>query len=283
MSKSLCCYSGGKSRIAPVIVERITQYCTDAYREPFLGAGSVGIHLMTTTAISKAWLNDIDPGIYCMWMAAAHHSDLLKAAVRKFVPSVSEFYRIKSQFQAGIMVLTVPQEIVRVGVEKLAVRQMSFSGLGQMAGGPLGGWSQLNDGVSSRWNAEKTCRKIDLLSPLFRRANITNLDFSDLLEEDTRSTLYLDPLYWNVGNGPYQHSMSEVDHFRLRNLLRHSDHDWWLSYNDVPEVRALYSFASIERIDATYSTSKRRTHELLISLPNRNRTVVGFNPAALAA
>jgi hypothetical protein len=98
---------------------------------------------------------------------------MLKAAVRDFVPSVSEFYRIKSKFQAGIMVPSSPQEIVRVGVEKLGVQQMSCSGLGQMAGGPLGGWSQVNSGVSSRWNPENLCRKIDLLSPHFRLAQIS--------------------------------------------------------------------------------------------------------------
>jgi site-specific DNA-adenine methylase len=64
MSNSLCRYSGGKSKIARVIAERITQDCVEAYREPFVGAGSVSVHLMTANAISTAWLNDIDPGIY---------------------------------------------------------------------------------------------------------------------------------------------------------------------------------------------------------------------------
>lgn len=218
-----------------------------------------------------------------MWSAAAHHPELLKVAVRTFVPSVSEFLRIKSQFLNGIMMATSPEGIVHIAVDKIAIQQMSYSGLGPMAGGPLGGWSQVNGGIDSRWNAENICRKIDLLSPYLRQARITNLDFSVLLTEGSRSLVYLDPPFFGVSDSLYQYSFSEVDHRRFMKSLRHSEHDWLLSCNDRPEIRELCAFSHMERIDAVYSASKQRTHELLISPPDRNRTIVGYNPVALAA
>jgi site-specific DNA-adenine methylase len=202
MSISLCRYSGGKSKLARSIIERITRSRVDAYREPFFGAGSIGLNLMTTNITSSTWINDRDPSVFCLWWSVAHHPEMLKIAVRAFVPSALEFRRIKAQFLNGNIIPSSPAEIVRVAIDKIGIQQMSYSGLGPMAGGPLGGWSQVNGGIDSRWNAEKICRKIDLLSPYLRRARITNLDFSVLLAEGTRALIYLDPPYFGVGDVP---------------------------------------------------------------------------------
>jgi DNA adenine methylase len=104
-----------------------------------------------------------------------------------------------------------------------------------------------------------------------------------LLLDERPAVIFLDPPYYSVGNKLYQHSLSHGDHVRLSELLRQSDHAWVLSYNDCPEIRALYSYARIECIDTTYSTVKRRASELLISPAPRNRTVVGYRPMPMAA
>jgi DNA adenine methylase len=283
MYSSLCCYIGGKAKLARIIVEEVTQRKIDNYREPFFGGGSVGLNLMTRNAVPNVWINDYDPAVYSMWTAAANYPEMLKQAVRDFVPCVSEFARIKSQFRAGIAKPTAAHDIVRFGVEKIGVQQMSRSGLGQMSGGPTGGWGQLNGGIGSRWNPARICQKIDLISHCLRCARITNLDFASLLDDDTPATIYLDPPYHEVGDKLYQHSLSHLDHVRLSELLRYSEHDWLLSYNDCPAIRELYAFAQIRQIKATYSNSRRQTHELLISRVCNNRTVVGYRPTALAA
>ena len=64
----------------------------------------------------------------------------------------------------------------------------------------------------------------------------------------------------------YRHDFAMADDIRLRDALQTTDHEWVLSYDDVPEIRALYSpWALIERIPVIYSiTGARRGHELLI-------------------
>jgi DNA adenine methylase len=282
MFPSLCRYVGGKAKLAPRIAERITQNQIGEYREPFAGAASVGLNLLVNNAIPSAWLNDCDPGIFCMWTAAVMHPAALKEAVRAITPSVAEFDRIKAQFLNRIAVPTSAAAIVALGADKIALQQLSYGGLGQMAHGPLGGRAQLSGGIDSRWNPSAICAKIDRLAPYLRRARITHCDFGELLLDGTRAGIYLDPPYYSVGDKLYQYSLSHSDHVRLSECLRQSDHNWLLSYNDCPEVRVLYNFAHIERISTTYSTVKRSTFELLISPPNRNRTFV-FYPMALAA
>jgi DNA adenine methylase len=281
MSIALCRYIGGKSKLARLICERLTEAPIHGYREPFIGAGSVGLNLIMQNTAFDTWINDYDPGIYCMWTAAARYPELLKAAIHSFVPSVSEFERIKSEFLSGIATPTSPKDIVRIGMEKIAVQQMSYGALGQMAGGALGGRAQKVGKVESRWNADGICRKIDLISPCLSEVHITNLDYSLLLMDDTPASYYLDPPYYGVGDSLYQHSFSELDHMRLSQLLRRTN-NWLLSYNDCPAIRELYSFAQIERIETTYGTVKRRTNELLITPPNKNRVVIGYQRALAA-
>jgi hypothetical protein len=113
-----------------------------------------------------------------MWTVAAKYPEMLKEAVRAFTPSVAAFYQIKAQFLSGIAVPLASQEIVRVGAEKIALQQMSYSGLGPM-GGPQGGRG--GGGIDSRCNPTAISNRIDVLSPLLRRVRITNVDFSTLL------------------------------------------------------------------------------------------------------
>jgi DNA adenine methylase len=229
MNLSLCRYVGGKTKLARPIINRITESTIETYREPFVGGGSVGLNLLVDAAISNAWINDLDVGVYCMWRAAAKYPEMLKEELRNFVPSVPEFDRIKALFLSGIAVPSSPEATVRIAAQKIALQQMSYSGLGQMASGPQGGRAQTNGGIDSRWNVDGICQRIDLLSPLLKEVRITSLDFSALILDQRRATVYLDPPYVDVGKKLYQHSLSDADHVLLSELLRCSDHDWWLS------------------------------------------------------
>ena len=269
MTLTLCRYPGGKTKLARPILARLNPDRVVDYREPFVGGGAVGLRMMTTSN-ANCWFNDLDPTVYALWQAVAHHSYELKRAIREFNPSVAEFRRIKSDFLSGAP--TTASKVVRVACDKLAMQAMSFSGLGVMSHSPVGGWSQHHPTIGSRWLPESLCRRIDLISPLCARARVTNLDFASMLTDDTGASIYLDPPYYHAGPGLYQHAFTAADHLRLRDLLRHTGHDWLLSYDDCPQIRDLYSFAVIEAVEVTYSVSKsRRTRELLISPPYRNR------------
>ena len=55
-------------------------------------------------------------------------------------------------------------------------------------------------------------------------------------------------------------------HRRLAAKLKEMKQPWLLSYDDCPEVRALYSWAQIETVDVGYSIcGQTRKRELLVS------------------
>ena len=270
----LCRYPGGKAKLARPIMERLNECNVNDYREPFVGGGAIALRMMTSSSAS-CWINDIDHTVNALWLAIASHADDLKQAVREFQPSVEEFRRIKAGFLSNGPILAT--DVVRIALDKLAIQAMSFSGLGVMSNAPVGGWSQRNSNVGSRWLPETLCKRIDLISPHLARARVTNTDFSGMLCDDGRAAVYLDPPYYGAGPELYQHSFAPADHLRLRNLLRHTSHDWVLSYDDCPQIRDLYSFAHIEELEVTYSVSKaRRTRELLIYPRHRNRSFLAM-------
>jgi DNA adenine methylase len=162
--------------------------------------------------------------------------------------------------------VTRRDEIVEVGFNKLAIHRISYSGLGTMAGGPLGGRKPTSvAAIGSRWNPDRLCATVDVVHERLavcdvRHASCTCVDFGQMIQDDScPSVIYLDPPYYDKGNELYQHSFARVDHERLAKLLRTSRHRWVLSYDDCPEIRELYRWANVQVVnDVNYSITHRK-------------------------
>lgn len=246
-------YPGGKKKLKNAI---FTHFNIDKsikeYREPFFGGGSIGIEFLKQNNIKDIWINDFDRAIAYLWQSVIEFPDELKSMVRGFIPSVAEFDRIKSELVAESYT-----DVVYGGFMKLAIHQISYSGLGLKSGGPLGGRKQESEyKIDCRWSPEYICKKIDSIHNLFidREWKCTSVDFSEMiLDTSKKSLIYLDPPYFDKGNDLYYHAFSNEDHERLMNLLKKTKHEWVLSYDDVPEIRSLYSWATIHSTEVNYS------------------------------
>jgi len=275
-------YPGGKTKLQKVIVRRLLEsaYATPRqYREPFFGGGGIGLAVFNHPQVRSVWINDKDPGIAALWTAIAQQPHRLIERIEAFTPSVEAFYVFKKELLICTTVPTDSDALLDLAFKKLAIHQMSFSGLGTMSGGPLGGKAQLSeDKIDSRWSPRRLCQKIGEFHQLFSNANIpccTCHDFTRLIEDQScPATLYLDPPYVEEGNKLYQCSFTEADHIRLAQLLRNTPHHWVLSYDDCPLVRDLYSWANVENVSVGYSVSRARKTAELILTPPRHSTVL---------
>lgn len=278
--KSLLRYPGGKAKLLPQIHKHLTAKlnCDGfEYREPFFGGGAVGIAYMAANpANRKVWINDKDVGIACLWTSVIRYPELLKSEVLKFAPSIDFFYEFKEELKANNSMPFETKQIVQYGFKKLAIHQMSYSGLGTMSGGPLGGRDQqnINNRIDSRWSPSNLRKKIDDLHELFSRFEIrenacTHYDAIDLIEcKSSEAILYLDPPYLIEGPNLYQHSFSLSDHCRLADALRYTEHQWVLSYDDCEKIRKLFDWAEIEKVHVAYSITKpTKKSELIIASP----------------
>jgi DNA adenine methylase len=261
-------YPGGKhklrSTILPMLQDERFLTCEE-YREPFCGGGGIGLEMMA--AGHRVWINDRDIGIWALWHSVKHYSDELVARIMAYTPSIEDF----APFKQYLLADTKPQckdEIVETAFRKLVIHQISFSGLGVMSGGPLGGRGQQKCLISSRWSPKSICKKIRHIRTILGAVKLSNSDYSSLICDESRHVLlYLDPPYFEKGDSLYQHGFKLEDHVRLRDLLRATPHHWILSYDNVGPIRDLYRWAEVIEIPAQYSIAGSITKSELLVCP----------------
>lgn len=151
-----------------------------------------------------------------------------------------------------------------VAAMKLAVHQISFSGLGTRAGGPM-------TNRLCRYSVERINAKIETFSDILssvrlRHGTCTCLDFEELFSPGD-AFFYFDPPYVKAGPQLYQVAFTQADHERLARLLRKESRPWLLSYDDHPLIHRLYGgWSCIAQVEVGCSINGcNRKKELLIT------------------
>ena len=289
-------YPGGKNKLKKIIIEDILFYYSEKcynsspiYIEPFLGAGSIGIELLSKNKINTVCFNDYDIGIYCFWMSVLNYPNELCELIDNFIPSVENFYNFK-EFLTSINRDNFLQSVLDVGFKKMVIHQISYSGLGVMSGGPLGGREQSSAyKINCRWSPSHLKSNIIKTHQLLKKSNIYNNQFyckdfeesMDLFKEQN-VFYYLDPPYYEKGPELYQYSFSESDHCRLANILKNEQGPWILSYDNNERIRELYSWAYMKevKVSCTINTKKSSNikNELLI-VPKNYQYLIDKKPS----
>ncbi|MCD6436441.1 MAG: DNA adenine methylase, partial [Clostridiales bacterium] len=167
-------YPGGKLKAKKFITSKIKKYykINNSYNleyiEPFFGSGSICLGLLNSMRLNKICINDTDPGIACFWASIIHFPDVLCKKVEEYIPSVDDFYKFKKELRdsdvnsiARIVCNKPSKKCIEIGFKKLVIHKISYSGLGTMAGGPMGGKEQLsNFKVDCRWNSKTIIKDI---------------------------------------------------------------------------------------------------------------------------
>jgi len=270
-------YPGGKGKLTDRIIGIIKRYVDSQkgqihYIEPFFGSGAIGLALLPLCNVQTAYFNDIDPGIAALWRTIKFQPEKLIERIQNFCPTVEIFHTYKKiLIEQSVNIDLSPEndEIVDIAFKKLAVHQLSFSGLGTKSGGPIGGNEQKSDyKVDCRWSPNSLVPNIRRIHRLLneRRIEIRNRQFNLSLTDEKNTFVYLDPPYYIKGPGLYQFYFDRRHHELLAKILKTYQNPWLLSYDDCAEIRYLYSFAHIEKVSLNYSingaTSK---NELLIT------------------
>ena len=286
--KSAFRYPGSKEKIA----DKILKFFPDrvkfsrllgtlsCYSEPFVGCGAMAVRVLPDLpSDAKVLLGDMDYGIVCLWRTVANDPAPLISKLLRFTPTVDEFYRLKEL--DGDM----DGDPVELGFRKFVLHQMSFSGLGVKAGGPIGGMNQRSDyAVDCRFRPERHAKHLTAQYKMLRRFSrdieVVHGDFEKTLSRTLDDGFsYLDPPYYLQGEALYRHNMSHEDHARLSRVLRLASYEWLLSYDDHNEVKSLYQdWANIDRfqmtatIDTKRGSGARRKNNELVITPIREAT-----------
>lgn len=253
-------YPGGKARFTDFIVSALTSIddAVDVFVEPFCGGAGVSIALLELGEVQRIAINDVDPLVSSFWKIVFGRSrrsrDDLEWLIKHIETadiSLNEWRRQKN---------LQPVNIREAAWKCLFLNRTSFNGIIHKAG-PIGGWGQTKRTLDVRFNRKKLIDRILTLNDLRRQVDRADcVDWKRFCNRYSRlnnSYIYLDPPYYHRAEQLYGHLFDERTHQKMRDYLRHITTPWLLSYDDAPEVRALY--ANLDGIDGrvvdqTYST-----------------------------
>jgi DNA adenine methylase len=263
--KSPLRYPGGKSFLLRTICPLIGDF--DEYREPFVGGGSVFMHLKHENPGKYFVINDRFKNLYLFWKFAQSNNDAL----------VDEIVSLKLRFPDGKELWNFVRGRSKYSsdfakaVDFFIINRISFSGVSYS-----GGYSE--GAFNGRFTESSIERVSNLKEILDDRVSINNFDYSELLRmpaktENSKVVVYCDPPYfirWENLYGKNGNFHFHFNHKRFANMMKGCKHRWIISYNDCDEVRELFSFANIITFDHCYSMrqqngNKKTSRELLIT------------------
>ena len=237
-------YAGGKYYALQYILPFLECVNHDEYREPFVGGGSV---FFGKSLARYNWINDLEADLIDVYNAFAD-----KEACQEIITRLSNEIATKER-HAEVKELC-PVELIDKVYKTFYLNRTSYCGI---INKPAWGYKEGKSSPPQNWG-----NFITAVQPKLSNVLITALDFEEVITAPSKGgnvLLYLDPPYFLADQKrAYTKSFTLDDHLRLVKLLQETPYHFCLSYDNVPEVRELYSWAYIHECEWLYNTANIR-------------------------
>lgn len=261
-------YPGGKSCMLDLMssVLRLNGLDHGHYAEPYAGGCGLALGLLFGGHVADIHINDIDPSIWAFWHCVLNDTEALIEKITTTKVTTKEWWRQR----------TIQRSPRKVGALNLAfstffLNRTNRSGV-IATGGMIGGNNQKgNYKLDCRYNHSDLVRRIRRIAKYKDRIHLTNVDALVFLKRcernmPARSLLFVDPPYYKKGRKLYTSFYAPEDHAQVARAVVASKRPWIVTYDDTPEIRALYRDRRQYSFDINYSLqTKRLENELLIA------------------
>lgn len=235
---------GGKRNLAKRLCGLIDGIPCTTYAEPFVGMG--GIFLRRSKRPRAEVINDAGRDVANLFRILQRHYPQFLDVLRFQLTTRAEFNRL---------VDTNPETLTDLerAARFLYLQRTAF-------GGKVSG---RNFGVSidrpGRFNLSTLEPMLEDLHCRLSGVVVECLDFENFIRRyDSAGTLfYLDPPYWGSEGDYGKHLFTRQDFQRLSEILTGLKGRFILSINDVPEIRTIFGWASIEEVTTTYTIGSK--------------------------
>lgn len=278
-------YPGGKGRFAPLIAEVMRENGLDGghYLEPYAGGAGVALVLLCDGIAEQVHINDADPAVAAFWRAATRQSQALIKLVSDEAVTMDSWFHWRS-----VMLGVVPASELERGFATLFMNRTNRSGI--LKGGVIGGKAQTGEyKLDARFMRDELCARLERIGRHAEAIHVYEEDARQLLGRCHRflprkSLIYLDPPYYVKGEGLYRNFYQHEDHLNVARLLGSSKfrRPWIVSYDNVAEIRDMYSYARSFTYSLKYTAQRRYEGSEVMFFGNRLTPPEG-NPLLLAA
>jgi len=262
-------YPGGKAKLTALLV-RVMEHNgirNAEYVEPFAGGAGAALRLLCEEYVDSIIINDADVRIWAFWEAITRHNEQFLDLLRDVSVSVDEWLTQREIYERRDL-----RSVLRLGFATFYLNRTARSGIVHN-GGPIGGYDQQGKyKIGVRFNRQQLARRIERIGAYSDRIEVSRHDGLALLRYLARrrhrqgTFVYLDPPYYSKGRELYMNMMTHGEHAALARFLgRPRKLPWIMTYDNVREVRQLYSTFPHIAFNLTYSAYERREgQELLI-------------------
>ena len=242
-------YPGGKSRACvkmdPYFPD-LRNY--DEFREPFIGGGSVAIHITKKYPFLDIWVNDLYEPLVNFWQVLQTFSDDLRDTLSREKSNNNNPEAAKELFLAAKdMVNDLTLTSVDRAVAFYIVNKCSFSGLTES--------SSFSAQASNSNFSLRGIEKLPEYSKLIEKWRITNYSYDYLMDGNKGAFMYLDPPY-DIKDNLYgrKGSMHKgFDHDKFSADCDTNDMDQLVSYNSDQLVKDRFKNWNATEFDLTYT------------------------------
>lgn len=262
-------YPGGKGKFAHFVKQifETNDLLDGHYAEPYAGGAGVALELLFHEYASNIHINDYDPAVHAFWVSAVGDTDELCRLIADTDVNMDNWHKYKA-----IMDHSGEASTLDLAMATFFLNRTNRSGI--LKAGVIGGKSQLGKWkLDVRFNKQDLIRRIDLIGRYKNRIKVYNLDATDFLatiipQLPQKSLTYLDPPYYVKGSGLYRNFYNHDNHVEIAGALRHVDRPWIVSYDNVPEIKEIYSQYRQDEYFLSYTAQeKRKGSEVMIYGP----------------
>ena len=242
-------YPGGKSRAC----QKMDVYFPDLreykeYHEPFLGGGSVAIHVTKKYPHLDIWVNDLYEPLYNFWRVLQDSGAELAEQIGELKSQHPEPGSAKDLFlKSKETVNDYNESDTSRAVAFYIVNKCSFSGLTES--------SSFSKQASVSNFSVRGIEKLPGYSQLIKDWKITNLSYEQLLTDNKQCFTYLDPPY-DIRDNLYGRKGSMHNGFNHDDFATDCDRfvgHQLISYNSSQLVKERFQGWEVGEFDLTYT------------------------------
>jgi DNA adenine methylase len=218
------------------------------YREPFLGGGSVAIHITKKYPHLDVWVNDLYTPLYTFWTVLQDDGIRLHKRLQELKSKYPSRGTAKDLFlQSKDYLLQGDQEPLWTAAAFYVVNKCSFSGLTES--------SSFSAQASDSNFSMRGINKLPEYSQLIKNWKITNLSYEEMLTDDREVFTYLDPPY-DIKDNLYGRKGSmhkRFDHDKFASDCDRFIGPQLISYNADQLVKDRFQGWNASEFDLTYT------------------------------
>ena len=242
-------YPGGKSRACTkldVYIPDLRDY--KEYREPFLGGGSVAIHITKKYPNLDVWVNDLYEPLYNFWRVLQDDGYALFKRLQELKSRYPDRGSAKGLFlEAKDVVNDYDQPNLFRACAFYVTNKCSFSGLTES--------SSFSAQASESNFSMRGIEKLQGYTQIIQNWKITNLSYEQLLTDDKDVFTYLDPPY-DIRSNLYGRKGSMHNGFSHDGFAADCDRfigPQLISYNSSQLVKDRFEGWEVGEFDLTYT------------------------------